>query len=207
MRGMTTDTDTRSRILDAAERAFAERGLAGARVASIAEEAGVNKAMLYYYFDNKEALYFALLERVMDQIGAVAAAMGLPSDAPMAERIREFVTGYQSVLARHPHFARLMMRGLLDHPDELLAFLRPRLAPVIATVMGRIAEAQQRGEINPRANPVLTPPTLVAPMVFFAFAEPLLTRVTGLPHEGLEAAWRENLLEIHLHGLLTREDP
>jgi TetR/AcrR family transcriptional regulator len=64
MRLMTgIEADARGRILDAAERAFADHGMAGARVANIASEAGVNKAMLYYYFGSKEELYEAVLER------------------------------------------------------------------------------------------------------------------------------------------------
>ncbi len=53
---------TRARILSAAIRQFSQNGLAGARTEQIAEEAGVNKALLYYYFRGKEALYTAALE-------------------------------------------------------------------------------------------------------------------------------------------------
>ena len=55
---------TRARILDAAIRQFSENGLAGARTERIAEAAGVNKALLYYYFISKEALYAAAIEAV-----------------------------------------------------------------------------------------------------------------------------------------------
>src|ERR1017187_6632186 len=54
----------RARILDAAIRQFSENGLAGARTEQIAEEAGVNKALIYYYFKSKEDLYAAALESV-----------------------------------------------------------------------------------------------------------------------------------------------
>ena len=59
---------TRSRILDAAVREFSENGLAGARTEQIAEIAGVNKALLYYYFKSKEALYRAALETVAQRV-------------------------------------------------------------------------------------------------------------------------------------------
>src|ERR1700733_4057015 len=54
---------TRGAILDAAEEEFSKNGLAGARTDAIAALTGVTKAMIYYYFENKEALYQAVLER------------------------------------------------------------------------------------------------------------------------------------------------
>ena len=54
--------ETRSRILDAALREFSAHGLAGARTEQIAAAAGVNKALIYYYFESKEKLYLAALE-------------------------------------------------------------------------------------------------------------------------------------------------
>ncbi len=56
--------ETRSRILDAALSEFAANGLAGARTEQIATAAGVNKALIYYYFESKEKLYSAALEMV-----------------------------------------------------------------------------------------------------------------------------------------------
>ena len=61
-------TDSRTRILDAALREFAAHGLAGARTDRIAQSAGVNKALLYYYFDSKENLYVAALEMISAKI-------------------------------------------------------------------------------------------------------------------------------------------
>ena len=61
---------TRARILDAAVRQFSENGLAGARTEQIAEAAGVNKALLYYYFTSKEDLYAAAIEAVIGSVRA-----------------------------------------------------------------------------------------------------------------------------------------
>src|SRR5580658_5120847 len=63
---------SRSKILAAAERAFARHGLAGARTDGIAAEAGVNKALLYYYFKSKESLYEAVIERHLSDFNLAA---------------------------------------------------------------------------------------------------------------------------------------
>jgi len=200
------DLDTRARILDAAEKAFADGGLAGARVASIAEAAGANKAMLYYYFDSKEALYFAVLERVFEQIAEVAATVGLEPQRPTDEAVRTFIIGYQGVLAAHPDFVRLALRGLLDHPQAIIDFIKPRMQTYLPLVMARIASAQRDGRLNPAVVPMLTPPTLIAPILLFQFASLILADITGLPVDGLRERFRENALEIYLNGLLPRED-
>src|SRR5215472_9046075 len=67
--------ESRAKILAAAERAFAGEGLAGARTDAIAAEAGVNKALLYYYFSSKEALYEAVIEEQLREFNGHALAM------------------------------------------------------------------------------------------------------------------------------------
>src|SRR6185503_5003156 len=98
------EADARGRILDAAERAFADHGMAGARVASIAAEAGVNKAMLYYYFGNKEELYEAVVERVFTQIMERGRQSGAFDPAAGVESLAGFIEGYASVVEAHPAF-------------------------------------------------------------------------------------------------------
>jgi TetR/AcrR family transcriptional regulator len=77
---------TRARILDAAIRAFSENGLAGARTEQIAEEAGVNKALLYYYFKSKEDLYAAALEQAFEEVRTDSIAV-MEMDASAGERL------------------------------------------------------------------------------------------------------------------------
>ena len=81
---------TRARILAAAVRQFSENGLAGARTELIAEAAGVNKALLYYYFKSKDALYAAALESVFEGVRADSEAV-LGANASVGERFVQIV--------------------------------------------------------------------------------------------------------------------
>ncbi len=72
---MPKNEDTRSKILAAALEEFAAKGLAGTRVDEIARLAGVNKAMIYYHFDSKEALFDALFQSELEQLRAELAAV------------------------------------------------------------------------------------------------------------------------------------
>jgi len=83
---------TRARILNAAVQQFSTKGLAGARTEQIAEAAGVNKALLYYYFKSKDALYAAALESIFEEIHAASLAV-MKADAPVGERLLQIVLG------------------------------------------------------------------------------------------------------------------
>lgn len=81
---------TRERILDAARDEFSSMGLGGGRVNMIAERAGVNKQLLYYYFKDKERLYGAVLERAYRDIRKREMALDLDSLSPV-EALRKFI--------------------------------------------------------------------------------------------------------------------
>ncbi|MEU0570494.1 helix-turn-helix domain-containing protein [Nonomuraea sp. NPDC005983] len=143
---------TRDRILDAAEQAIHEYGMAGATTKRIARLAGCSEALLYKHFDGKEALLLAvLLER-------------LPALGPALETLHKGV-GQGDVVANVTEFAlaavdfytraALIASGLLGDPS-LLAGFRAMLAEQgtgphmpIAAVAGALAEEQRLGRIDP----------------------------------------------------------
>lgn len=90
--------ETRAKILDAALGEFAANGLAGARTERIAAAAGVNKALLYYYFESKEKLYEAAFDMIAGRI----------RDSSMAAFLREATAGERLVRAALNHFDRVL---------------------------------------------------------------------------------------------------
>jgi TetR/AcrR family transcriptional regulator len=116
---------TRGRILDAAIRQFSENGLAGARTEQIAEEAGVNKALLYYYFKSKEDLYAAALEGVIDGVRLESVSV-MESSASAGERFVQIVLGNFDRSYSHPSIRSLMQQEMVRlHQGE-----ENRLAPI-----------------------------------------------------------------------------
>lgn len=172
------EPDARDRILDAAERAFSRSGLAGARVAAIAEEASVNKAMLYYYFGSKEALFEAVMARTGDRVVAVARETLDRPDVPPARRILDFVDEYRELVRSLPHFVRMLNWDLLDGGRFLKRLVVPRWPTVAGLVMRAVREGQADGTIRPELAPWFVLPNLIAPYVLFAagrsFVEELL---------------------------------
>ena len=98
---------TRTRILQAATMEFHRLGLGGARVDRIAESAGVNKRMLYYYFGSKDDLFLAVLEAVYEQIRGEERQLQLARLAP-AEAIAQLVSFTWHYYLRHPEFLTLL---------------------------------------------------------------------------------------------------
>lgn len=201
---MEPTADARTRILDAAERAFAHKGLAGARVAAIAEEAGVNKATLYYYFESKEALHDAVVERVFGEMLPHAARVAEAEHESPAEALMAFMEGYGRVLGEHPDFVRIVLRSLLDQPGEVPEFAVSRLSRVVPPLIAQVQRAQASGHINPALSPHLMPPALVAPVVFLALAGPMLSSILGHDLAALREQWLLHVRELLMNGLVPR---
>lgn len=141
---------TRTRILEAALREFSAHGLAGARTDQIASAAGVNKALLYYYFENKEKLYIAALE----------TAAGRVRDSSMAAFLREASPGEKLLRVALNHFDRILtqreFQGLMHHEmvrvhkgeSSALPILVKRVfAPVHAMFQALVREGIAAGEV------------------------------------------------------------
>jgi TetR/AcrR family transcriptional regulator len=103
---------TRARILDAATREFSSNGLAGARTGRIAEAAGVNKALIYYYFQSKEALYTATLDAVADRMAAVSMKV-LNLECSAGERLLRTALNHFDRIYSQPVFQSLMQQEMI----------------------------------------------------------------------------------------------
>src|SRR6202044_1014986 len=104
--------ETRTRILEAAIREFSENGLAGARTEQIAAAAGVNKALLYYYFESKEKLYSAALELVSSRVRDRSMAVFLREASPGERMLRAALSHFDRILTQR-EFQSLMQQEMM----------------------------------------------------------------------------------------------
>lgn len=125
---------TRDAILDAAERAFAEKGFTGVSVREISSEVGLrNQASLYHHFRDKRAIYEAVLSRGVERlVDLVTEARGLGD-------VLDDVIGY---LAEHPHLPRLIQRAGLDDRDHLGETAARLLTPLYEEGIRELAEME-----------------------------------------------------------------
>jgi AcrR family transcriptional regulator len=133
---------TRARILEAATWEFARFGLGGARVDRIAERAGANKRMLYYYFGDKDGLFLAVLEHAYEGIRTAELELHL-LDVPPVEGVRRLVEFTWRYYLAHPEFLTLLNSENLHRARHLKRSknIRATNSPLIAT----LAEILRRG--------------------------------------------------------------
>lgn len=172
--------DTQARILAAAHRVFTRKGTAGARMQDIAEAAGVNQALLHYYFRSKDRLATAVFTRVATQLIPRVAAT-LVSDASLPEKIEAVVHAYIDTIRERPFLPAYIVAELHQHPERLIQLLEKSLPhPPSVVVGGLMAQLQAQidaesaaGRIRPIAAPNLVLNT-VGLCVFPFLAQPLL---------------------------------
>ena len=112
------DGDTERRILDAARAVFVRRGTAGARMQEIAEEAGVNQALLHYYFRSKDGLAAAVFREAAGRLlPAIGQLMG--SDLPLEAKVERFVHLYIDTVRQNPFMPGYIVSELHHHPERL----------------------------------------------------------------------------------------
>jgi AcrR family transcriptional regulator len=141
-------------ILAAARDEFAEHGLGGARVDRIAERAGLDKRLLYYYFDNKDSLFLAVLEDTYRGIREAEKQLHLTDLAP-AEAVRRLTEFTWNYYLEHPEFLTLLNSANLHRARHLEGSKRARAlnSPLIET-LGQVlergrAQGMFRGGIDP----------------------------------------------------------
>lgn len=143
-------TETRGRILDAALTEFSANGLAGARTERIAAAAGVNKALLYYYFESKEKLYLAALEMIAAKVRDSSMAVFL-RDGTAGERIlRAALNHFDRILAQQ-EFQSLMQQEMMRlHKGEsgaMPVLVKRVFAPVMTMFQALLREGITSGEL------------------------------------------------------------
>jgi len=174
--------ETRAAILAAACREFAQGGLAGARTDAIARAAGVNKAMLYYYYGGKDELYGAVLDRAFSGLSQRILEV-LQQDLPPREKFLAYVGAHFDYVAAAPAFTRLVQgemmrsrRGESPHLRRIVErYLRPMFRRIVEVVEGGI-----RAGVFRNLDPYQFVPSVVAMIVFYFNSSAIYRMLTGV---------------------------
>jgi TetR/AcrR family transcriptional regulator len=173
---------SRKAILQAAITEFSREGVAGARTDAIARAAKVNKALLYYYFEDKEALYAAVLDQVFG--GLISAVMQvLNQDLSPRKKILAYVAAHFDYIATHPKYPRLvqaeMMRTGRDQSPQLEKLAHQYFRPLFSKLAEVINAGIRRGEFR-LVDPMQFIPSMIAVVVFYFTSVPVMRAVTGI---------------------------
>jgi TetR/AcrR family transcriptional regulator len=195
---------TRNKLLTAARREFADRGLAGARVDDIAARAGVNKQLVYHYFGDKDALYLAVLEWVYEEIREQERKLNLEG-LPPEQAIRKLVASSFDHLAAHPDFVMLLNdenRGGARHVRHSRK-LEAMHSPLVSLVSKILNQGVRTGTFRRGINPVHLYISIAGLSYFFFSNTPTLSAIFGkdLSSPAAKRARRRHVVDLVLQAL------
>src|SRR5215471_2667911 len=151
---------TRAAILKAALEEFSHEGVAGARTDEIARRAGVNKALIYYYFKDKEGLYAAVLEQVFSGLHQKVGSVLERTDLPPRERLVLYAQTHFDYIASAPVYPRLVQREFMRTTGRALSPTASKIMekhgkPIYSSLEKLIHEGIASGDFR-RVDPMHT---------------------------------------------------
>jgi TetR/AcrR family transcriptional regulator len=145
----TDDQQTRERILDAAHAVFLRKGTAGARTQEIANEAGVNKALVHYYFGTKAALADAIFERSIGALTPLIFGILADEHRTIEQKVREIVRAQIAFHTAHPYVAGYMISEMHAEPRRMVELVAKRGGPPLEVIRRQLREAAEAGAMRP----------------------------------------------------------
>jgi len=194
-------SDTRRRLLAAASDEFGAHGFAATTIDRIARRARVNKAMIYYHFPNKRALYSAMIRDVFapitERIRAVAA-----ESAPPDRQLDRLIEAIVASIDESTLFLPILLREIADGGAHLGSEELALIAGIFGAVSGVIAEGGRQKLFQP-VHPALAHFSIVAPLLMFRAAAPVRARIRQVRHVDIPEADSATLVR-HLQMLARR---
>lgn len=202
----TKDISTEERIKAAARKVFHQKGFAGTRTRDIAEEAGINHAMLNYYFRSKEKLFEMVMMETMAQFFKGVNLMLNDENTSLDEKLDLIVSNYVDLLLKEPELPTFILNEVRPNPQAFVEQNPIKEALTHSVLTRQYAEAVARGEIT---EPNLMQAILnVIGLVIFPFiAKPILTSIINIPEEQYKALMlqRKTLIPQWIKGILYKQ--
>ena len=166
------DKTTENQILDAAEAVFQSKGMDGARMQEIADKAGINKAMLHYYYRSKQQLFEAVFKKAFSLLAPQLDRI-INDDSSIEEKIRNFTFNYISFVSNHPSLPNFIIQELNRNPGFAERLRQTEGFPNINKFKRQLNEEIEKGTIiSIKAEQLLI--NILALNVFPFIAKPLL---------------------------------
>jgi|SRR5688572_4142623 AcrR family transcriptional regulator len=160
---------TRDAVFDSAATQFAKGGFDGVSVDHIARDARVNKAMIYYHFADKLALYRAVLAEGLSRMGATVHAIASSTDPPDT-KLDRFIEAFVRMTESRPWMPALMLREIAEGAPRLDAATMGHMRVVIASFAAILKQGQESGVFR-RIHPILAYESVIGPIIINAARE------------------------------------
>jgi TetR/AcrR family transcriptional regulator len=196
------DGDTEQRILDAAHTVFLRRGTTGARMQEIADEAGVNKALLHYYFRSKDRLAEAVFQRVARRIFPPLLEL-IDSDASIEQKVERVVQWELDNISQSPLLPGYIISELHQNPERVRQFVTAMTGVVFETIAPQMIEKlrqQISEEVNAGTMRPISPEQFIVNLIslcIFPFAlKPMIMMIFGFSQDDFDRFIQERRTEV-----------
>jgi AcrR family transcriptional regulator len=194
-----TSQITQARILSAAERLFAKKGFDKTRIREIARESGANVAMVYYYFGNKEDLYWAILEYAAKKLNTeLQKAASMEREEDPAQALFRIIEVYLNFFSQHPQPTQILFREVIDGGSRLALISEKYIGRDLSIITNLIEKGIEKGIFKPLDARWLALDLIGVILVYFGY-RPIYNRL--FPPQDREKLQGKELAN-HIYDLL-----
>ncbi|MFN8251681.1 MAG: TetR/AcrR family transcriptional regulator [Ferruginibacter sp.] len=189
------EAGTEAKVLQAARKVFLAKGMEGARMQDIADEAGINKAMLHYYFRDKDKLFETVFieeaQKFFPKINIIFQA-----DIPLFEKIEKFVAEYIDEMIANPFLPWFVMNEINRNPEQFISKVWGKTSlPKPLALLEQIQGDVKKGKIK-KVHPLHLLMNILSMTVFPFVAKPMMTKVLQMNDAAFMQAMQERKKEI-----------
>lgn len=197
------DSSTEDKIKNAAKTVFHKKGFAAARTRDIAEEAGINLALLNYYFRSKERLFaLVMIETLSEFFGSVSLIINNP-ETTFEEKIEQFASSYIDLLFREPDIPLFIMSEIRNNPEQLMQKVNIGNTVFNSVFLHQFAEAVQQGKIKDQ-NFLHFLMNFIGLIVFPFVGKPMFKAIANVSEEQFNALIeeRKKLIPVWIKAMM-----
>lgn len=185
-----TDLSTEEKIKEAARKVFTQKGYAATRTRDIAEEAGINLALLNYYFRSKEKLFeLVIMEKMQILLGKIGPII-MDNNTSIEEKVEHVAEHYIDTLLANPDIPLFVLGEIRNNPDKFASLIKTK------TNIADSALFKQLAERRPDIDPLHFIFNMLGLIIFPFIGKPLIQLITGLKSEQAVALMKERKLLV-----------
>ncbi|WP_111707650.1 TetR/AcrR family transcriptional regulator [Lutibacter citreus] len=190
----TKDKNTEEQILNAAENIFQFKGMDGARMQEIADKAGINKAMLHYYYRSKQLLFEAVFKKAFSLIAPQINTI-LNDDSSIEDKIKNFTSNYIPFIIKHPYLPNFIFQELNRNTEFVSEIQKNIELPNINKFKIKLNAEIEKGIIIPiKAEQLFI--NILALNIFPFIAAPLIKAITKIDSEAYQQLIEDRKTEV-----------
>ena len=183
--------DTEKIILDTAHKHFVQKGFVATRTQEIADDAGINKAMLHYYFRSKEKLYQEVISRTLGKV-IPKFVEALSGNGSFLERAEHLVDSYIKVITENPEIPLFIISELSQKRELFIDEIKKQTSyfPAIESFMMQMKSEMKEGKIR-EVPPVQLMLNILGMTIFPFIAKPMISTIFGVPDKQFAVLMKE----------------